>query len=215
MSCTSLSRAMHNRAQPPNAPWSAPHNYASVAYFVRCLATARHSLLATLFLVFYAILAIGAAHAACRNDIAEVKLIGQGEFCIMGFCLYHAQLLAQRPQEGFTAPFALSLTYKRNIKGSRLVDAGIDEIRRQASTPVPVETLNAWRADMTRAFPDVAPGDEICGVFIPHKGVRFYSNGTLRSEIDDPGFAEAFFNIWLAPNTRASSLRRALLGEPS
>jgi hypothetical protein len=33
------------------------------------------------------------------------------------------------------------------------------------------------------------------------------------TEVDDPAFAHAFFDIWLGRGTRAPSLRRSLLGE--
>ena len=54
------------------------------------------------------------------------------------------------------------------------------------------------------AFVDVKPGDTLCGIYLPDRGAR---------EVDDPAFARAFFDIWLAPGTRAPALRHHLLGE--
>jgi len=153
------------------------------------------------------------ARAQCRADVPQARLIGQGPFCFLGFCLYDAQLWAQRPPYAFDEPFALLLTYRRAIKADTLVDAGIREIRRLAQAPLPAATLDAWRADMTRAFSDVAPGDRLCGVFIPGHGARFYNNEALTAEINDTDFAVAFFRIWLDPDTRATRLRQSLLGE--
>ena len=53
----------------------------------------------------------------------------------------------------------------------------------------------------------------ICSVYLPDRGARFYANGRMTTEVDDPAFARAFFDIWLAPGTRAPALRRRLLGE--
>ncbi|MGR5254599.1 chalcone isomerase family protein, partial [Vibrio astriarenae] len=66
---------------------------------------------------------------------------------------------------------------------------------------------------MMPAFVDVKPGDTLCGIYLPDRGARFYANGQLTTEVDDPAFARAFFDIWLAPGTRAPALRHHLLGE--
>ncbi len=78
---------------------------------------------------------------------------------------------------------------------------------------LPAATRDAWRADIARAFTDVARGDVLCGVYLPDQGARFYTNGRLTADIPDPVFARAFFDIWLDPRTRAQSLRRQLLGD--
>jgi hypothetical protein len=153
------------------------------------------------------------AGAGCRMDVPQAHLIGQGPFCIFGFCLYDAQLWAARPPQGLDEPFALLLTYRRTIKAQRLVETGLGEIERLAPSPLPAETLDIWRTEMAKAFTDVAPGDQLCGVFLPGRGARFYANGTLTAEVDDPAFAQAFFRIWLDPDTRAASLRKNLLGQ--
>ncbi|WP_445223292.1 chalcone isomerase family protein [Burkholderia sp. Ac-20379] len=150
--------------------------------------------------------------ADCRNDVPSARLIGSGEFCVLGFCLYDAALWASRAPTGDDVPFALALTYRRTIRAERLVEVGMDEIRRLAPAPLPEATLAAWRADMRRAFQDVGPGDSLCGVYLPGHGARFYANDTLKADIDDPAFAAAFFGIWLDPKTRAERLRRKLLG---
>lgn len=152
------------------------------------------------------------AWSDCRDDVAPARVIGQGEFCVLGFCLYDAQLLSERTPIAYDAPFALLITYKRHISRDRLADTGIDEIRRLADPPLAADTLTRWRGDMQRAFVDVSDGDSLCGVFLPGKGVRFYSNGMPTVEVDDPAFARAFFGIWLDPHTRAPTLRAQLLG---
>ncbi len=160
------------------------------------------------------------ARADCRDDVqpGPVRLIGSGDFCVLGFCLYDAALWANRAPAGASAAapadsaFALVLTYRRRISGARLVEVGMDEIRRLAPQPLPDATLAAWRGDMQRALLDVAPGDRMCGVFLPGRGVRLYANDVMTAQIDDPAFAAAFFGIWLDPRTRAGGLRKRLLG---
>ncbi|ABB05630.1 chalcone isomerase family protein [Burkholderia lata] len=154
------------------------------------------------------------ARAGCVDDVAPARLIGSGRFCVLGICLYDAQLWAPRAPAAFDTPFALSLTYRHDVKGERLVSTGMSEIERLAPAPLPAATRDAWRADIARAFTDVLRGDVLCGVYLPGQGARFYTNGRLTADVADPDFARAFFDIWLDPRTRAGSLRRQLLGDP-
>ena len=64
---------------------------------------------------------------------------------------------------------------------------------------------------MKAIFPDVRKGTHISGVYLPDKAARFYLDGKLLGEVDDPEFARAFFSIWLDMRTSASSLRSQLL----
>ncbi|ALK34016.1 chalcone isomerase family protein [Burkholderia plantarii] len=151
--------------------------------------------------------------ANCVDEVPSARLIGAGQFCIIGICLYDAQLWAALPPAAADTPFALSLKYRHDVKGARLVSTGMDEIDRLAPGPLPEATRAAWRADMARAFTDVSRGDVLCGVYLPGRGARFYTNGQLTADVADPQFARAFFGIWLDPRTRAASLRRQLLGD--
>jgi hypothetical protein len=69
-----------------------------------------------------------------------------------------------------------------------------------------------WRAELERAFPDVRPGDRLVGVHLPGQPLRFYYNGALYSEIQEPRLAQAFFGLWLDPRTSEPEMRRRLLG---
>lgn len=153
-----------------------------------------------------------ASAAGCRSDIAATTRVGSGEFCVLGFCLYKAELWSARPRFSPDAPFALVLNYERSVSAENIISTGITEIERLATQPLPSATVNAWRKDMKQAFGDVSRGDELCGVYLPGQGARFYANGVVTAQIDDEAFARAFFGIWLDPRTRAPSLRERLLG---
>ena len=60
-------------------------------------------------------------------------------------------------------------------------------------------------------FPDVKAGDTITALHEPGKPTRFFLNGKPLGEAKDPGFADAFFAIWLSPKTSEKRLRRKLL----
>jgi len=70
-----------------------------------------------------------------------------------------------------------------------------------------------WGDAMRRIFPDVGKGDRLTGLHLPDGTARFFHNGRAIGDIDDPGFAQAFFGIWLDPRTSRADFRRKLLGE--
>ena len=149
-------------------------------------------------------------------ELPEAQALGQGEFHWFGLSIYSATLWSQRKPFDRHAPFALQLTYHRHIGAQRFVDTSMDEIRRlaeQNNASVSADQLRKWESYLSRTFPDVSNGDQLIGIFIPGKGCRFYSRDRLLSEIDDPEFADAFFSIWLDPQSRDSELREQLLGQ--
>lgn len=163
-------------------------------------------------LILLLVLLATPAQAGWQEDIGPASLRGAGRFCFIGFCLYDAELWSARDPLQYDTPFALVLTYRRTFTRERLADSGIDEIRRLAPTPIADDKLARWRLDMVKAFIDVRSGDSLCGIFLPGRGARFYANGRLTLQVDDPEFAHAFFDIWLNADTRAAGLRRQLLG---
>jgi hypothetical protein len=146
-----------------------------------------------------------AAASTSAEAFAGLKRWGRGEFRRFGFLVYEATLWAgddpQRP------PVALRLDYKRHVEGKAIAEASVREIRRSVRDE---DELQRWGGQMLRIFPDVKPGDHIVGVY-RSDGARFYQDGRLIGTIDAPGFADAFFAIWLDPRTSAPELRSALL----
>lgn len=143
--------------------------------------------------------------SANSEAVAGLKRWGSGEFRRFGFLVYEATLWAgddpQRP------PLALRLDYKRNIEGKAVAEASVKEMRRFVSDEA---LLRQWGEQMQRIFPEVKPGDHILGVY-RQDVVRFYQDDRLIGVIGTPGFAEAFFAIWLDARTSAPDLRMALL----
>jgi Chalcone isomerase-like len=58
----------------------------------------------------------------------------------------------------------------------------------------------------------VKPNDRLTGVATPQRTARFFHNGKLTGEINDPAFVDAFFGIWLNENSSQSRFRERLLG---
>jgi hypothetical protein len=113
------------------------------------------------------------------------------------------------PSEG---TYALDLVYHRDLDGERIAQRSVDEIAKLGyGTP---EQRARWGALMARIFPDVRKGDRLTGVHTDAGTVRYFLNGQPIGAIDEPGFARAFFGIWLDPRTSRADFRQKLLGQP-
>lgn len=145
-------------------------------------------------------------------EAADLQPLGSGELRWLGLSIYQASLWTAATRFDDTEPFALMLSYSRDIAGSRLVSTSIDELKRLGTRDE--ATLRRWEALLTSIFPDVKGGDSIIGVSLPSRGAVFYHRGRLTGEIGDREFARAFFRIWLDERTRAPELRARLLGQP-
>ncbi len=155
------------------------------------------------------------AHAAevWRDALPEAREIGSGTMRWLGFRIYQATLWAPRRPLDTNQPFALQLQYQVRVTREKLAATSIEEMQRMSPTLVPAPTLARWKAELLRAFVDVADGDELVGVYLPQRGMRLYDRDRMLAEIDDAELARAFFNIWLGQPSRDDSLRRSLLGE--
>jgi hypothetical protein len=124
--------------------------------------------------------------------------------------IYDAELWSAGPRWSPDAPYALAITYARDIGSDELVARTQAELERMGRWDAADEAR--WRDELERAFPDVRPGDRLVGVHLPGQPLRFYYNGKLYSEIQEPRLARVFFGLWLDPHTSEPEMRRRLLG---
>jgi hypothetical protein len=138
---------------------------------------------------------------------------GSATLRVLLFKVYDATLWSSpeksNPLED-AAPFALDITYSMSVKRDDIIDTSIQEIVRLRNPSA--ATLSKWTSAMKTVIPSVVTGDRLLGLSVPSKGARFYLNGKLIGEVNDPIFSEAFFAIWLDNNTTKPDMRRALLG---
>lgn len=126
------------------------------------------------------------------------------------FHIYDAQLWSTAPRWTPDAPYALAITYARDIDSDQLAMRTRMEIERMGAWDPAAAT--AWQAALARALPDVRRGDRLVGVALPGEPARFFLNGRFHSEIAEPRLAQAFFSLWLDPRTSEPAMRRELLG---
>ncbi len=140
----------------------------------------------------------------------EPVQVGQGTLRYLGLRIYDATLWA--PPHGWRAdgPYVLEIIYARGITGAMLASSTVEEIRKQRSLS-PAQ-LAAWEDRLRMLFPDVDPGDRLAAIRVPGQGISFHAGARSLGSIEDEGFADAFFGIWLDANTRKPALRARLLG---
>ena len=151
-----------------------------------------------------------AAQASPLPHFPNFKAVGSGTLRFMGLPIYDATLWSQGGAWVATRPFALELRYARGFSGSTIARLTIEETRTLRAPPA--ATLARWEQQMRGVFPDVQVGDRLTGVRMPGKGVVFYRDTHKLGQISDETLADAFFDIWLDPATRAPELRARLLG---
>lgn len=144
---------------------------------------------------------------------------GTGALRFLGFKAYDATLWSAAAPSANASPlqnkslFALEIVYNTTLTSDEIVNVSLLEMARlKRLTDVQRKT---WTTDMTKFFPSVKSGDRLTGVYVPKLGTRFFFNGKLISEINDPAFGDAFFAIWLDEGAKKPDLRRALLGLPA
>jgi hypothetical protein len=145
--------------------------------------------------------------------LGEARTAGSGRLTWFGLHVYDATLFV--PAAGFDAqrfadqPFALELTYARQLAGRAIAERSDAEMARLG---IGTQAQRAsWLQAMSAMFPDVRAGQRLAGINLPGRGTDFYLDGTPLGRIEDLSFGPAFFAIWLDARTSAPDLRTRLL----
>lgn len=146
-------------------------------------------------------------------ELPAARLRGQATMRFLGLEIYEARLWTApdfSPAQHASHPLALELRYARSLAGAAIAERSIAEMRRVAA--VDDAQAQSWLTLLSRALPDVEPGDRLTGVRLAGGATRFFSNGRPTAAIEDPAFGRVFFDIWLSPRTSEPGLRRELIG---
>lgn len=148
-----------------------------------------------------------------RLQIPNAELVGEGRLKYLFWSVFDAALYAPGGVWSEDKPFALSLSYLRDLDGKSIVDASVDEMRTQGMKDEAV--LERWRQEMAAIFMDVDDKTTLTGIADQDGHAIFYRNGEPAGVIRDPEFSRSFFNIWLGEKTSEPRLRAQLIGEAS
>ncbi len=170
----------------------------------------RLSLIVLLGSLLLAIKPTSASEIAIKA-VPDAAVVGRGVLSYAFWAIYEATLYAPYGRWDPAQPYALSITYFREIKGRDIADTSAQEIRRQGFRDE--VTLAAWHTQMMAIFPDVKEGTLLSAVFTPGEHTTFYSGQDIIGTIKGNDFGRYFFGIWLSEQTSDPQLRRALLGQ--
>lgn len=152
-------------------------------------------------------------NAAVPNPVVEAleepAQIGEARFTYYFWDVYDAALYSPKGQWKNQPPYALNLTYLRDVKGEKIAQRSIDEIKKQGFDDA--EKLAIWRQKMNEIFPDVDEDDELLGIAVSKQVTRFYYNDNLIGTVEDSEFTKWFFAIWLSESTSQPEFRQKLL----
>lgn len=151
------------------------------------------------------------AMAAYDQYVPQAEKVGQGRLTYLMWDVYDASLYAPEGRYEADRPFALRLSYLRNIPAEKIVERSIAEMAEQAG--IDQSRLSEWEARLFAFFPEITKGDEVIGVNDGQGTSLFYYNGTRVGMIDDPDFTRSFFDIWLGSDTNVPDLQRKILGK--
>jgi len=151
------------------------------------------------------------ANSVVENYIPNAQKVGEGRLTYLVWDVYDATLFAPNGNWQSEKPYALKLSYLRDISGKDIADTSAQKIRKQGfSDEIKLAT---WHAQMKDIFPDVTQGTEIVGVLTRDGLTKFYKDGQNIGAINDRDFGDLFFKIWLGEDTAIPSLRKQLLGQ--
>ena len=152
-------------------------------------------------------------HAATiiEEHIPNAQMVASGRLTVFLFDVYDASFYTENGKREVEPPFALKLSYLRDIDGEKIADQSAEEIRNQGR--VDEIKLADWHSQMRNIFPDVKKGDSITGIYKTKNECSFYKNNRFLGQISDNQFCDVFFDIWFGEKTSAPSLRNKLIGQ--
>ena len=142
--------------------------------------------------------------------VPDAKETGSAKLTFMFWDVYVATLYAPGGVWQEDEPFALSLAYKRKLRGKDIAERSIEEMRSQGFSDE--DRLAVWHEAMERIFPDVDENTTLTGVRDARGSAVFYRNGERIGNVEDAAFSDWFFGIWLNEKTSEPELREKLLG---
>jgi hypothetical protein len=163
----------------------------------------------TIFILMCLAMAQAQASTVIEKQIPHAQLVVSARLTVLLFDIYDASLYTSYGKPELTLPYALKLSYLRDLKGESIADRSAKEMRHQQR--VDEVTLADWHSQMRNIFPDVKKGDDITGIYKNNTQCEFYKNNVFIGQIQDERFCNMFFDIWFGERTTAPELRRKLL----
>jgi hypothetical protein len=150
-----------------------------------------------------------AAPAEIASVIHAATPYGSGKYAVLFITAYDTELWTDAPQWSMNVPFALTLRYHIGFSSSYLVNRSLREMK-GVDPKLSDADIERYRKAMA-FFAPASSGDKMTMLYQPGQPVRFFKNGAPTGEVNEPGFAQDFFGVWLSPATSEPDLRKSLL----
>ncbi|MDX1490990.1 MAG: chalcone isomerase family protein [Pseudohongiellaceae bacterium] len=158
----------------------------------------------------WATLALAKLEPEVSGLVPQAQIVGTARLKYFLWNVYDAKLYTSSGQWRSGEPFALELTYLRDLNGDAIAKRSVEEIQKQGFTDEAV--LSNWYRRLIEIIPDVKKGTRLTGVVDANSRTHFFRDGEKVAHLDDPLFSKWFFNIWLGDSTSEPKLRQQLLG---
>lgn len=153
-----------------------------------------------------------AATATCQASLTEsLEKVGETTLRVMFFRVYDAELWTDTGSYPPDQEWLLQLTYKRDITADQLVEQTAEEWQELGYELT--EEREQWLAELSAMWPDVSDGDCLLAHAASPTETVFYNAGGALGRIESEAFTEAFFAIWLSPDSSFPRNRDQLTGE--
>ena len=150
-----------------------------------------------------------AAPAEIASVIHAATPYGSGKYAVLFITAYDAEVWTDAAQWSMNAPFALTLRYHIGFSSDYLLNRTLREMK-GVDPKLSDADIERYRKAMA-FFAPASSGDEMTMLYQPGEPVRFFKNGAPTGEVNEPGFAQDFFGVWLSPATSEPDLRKSLL----
>lgn len=187
------------------------HRLLMTAAFAQYLSRCKVSLLAVLSVLWLHSPPALSGELPALEHVENAQLVGKARLKVMLWKVFDAELYAPNGQYNKQQPFALSLTYLRKLKGRKIVESTLSELRGQGMQDEP--TLAEWGKQLQSIFPDVGKGSNITGVRNTDGHTLFYCDNSACGSVPDADFTNRFFDIWLGETTSKPAFRVKLLNK--
>lgn len=175
-----------------------------------CLVMAKARMVAGIVALFLLFSFVPAQASPWKEHVLGAASVGSARMSYLWWDVYDIHLYATDGRWSADKPFALRLDYLMSLKGDKIAERSIKEMRKLGMGND--EQLRNWFVFMSNTFPDVQEGDSLIGVRDSGGKTVFFSGERQLGEIVDADFSHYFFGIWLHEDTSEPSLRKKLLG---
>ena len=152
--------------------------------------------------------AAAARYPEIGGSLGQHHALGSARYQVLAWTVFDAELWGAGQEFSWDRPFALSLTYRRDIAEVDLVQRSLSGMAARTRVADRERLENALSA----CFAEVRSGDRFTGVSLTDNDARFYLNGRQTCAISWPGFRRAFFGIWLDARGRDRAFSAQLTG---